>query len=156
MKTALLMAAITAGLVASVAQAADNDDRGRRGPERPGFEQLDLNGDGQLTLEELQGQHEARFAEMDANGDGTVTAEELAAKMTQAVVDRAAKMVERLDENGDGVLQADEMEPGERRGNMAERMFGHADANEDGVVTAEEFEAAMEDAKERGGRRGGN
>jgi Ca2+-binding EF-hand superfamily protein len=43
------------------------------------FEEMDLNGDGAVTLEEMEGAREARFAEADANGDGVLDRDELLA-----------------------------------------------------------------------------
>jgi hypothetical protein len=37
------------------------------------------NGDGAVTLEEMEGAREARFAEADANGDGVLDRDELLA-----------------------------------------------------------------------------
>lgn len=53
----------------------------RRGP--PAFTELDLNGDGSLTLAEFQehqiprGDHETIFNHIDADADGVVTEEEM-------------------------------------------------------------------------------
>jgi Ca2+-binding EF-hand superfamily protein len=44
------------------------------------FEEMDLNGDGAVTLEEMEGAREARFAEADANGDGVLDRDELLAE----------------------------------------------------------------------------
>ena len=98
-------------------------------------------------MEELQAQGEARFASIDTNGDGGLSAEELIAAAEGRAEDRAARMLERLDENGDGILQMDEMP--RRGGDRAERMFDRVDANDDGVISQEEFETAKERHGER-------
>lgn len=144
MKTKILMAAVLASIVAT-AGAAQAQDEPR---ERPDFATLDLNGDGSLSLEELQAQGEARFANVDTNGDGAISAEELIAAANGRAEDRAARMIERLDENGDGVLQQDEMPT--RGADRAERMFERVDADDDGAISQEEFDTAKE---RRGGRR---
>lgn len=148
MKSTVLIAAIAAGLslVAIDASAAGRS----MSMDKPDFATLDTDGNGTLSLEELQNAGAARFAEMDTDGNGALSAAELSAAQDERMAQRAAKMIERMDENDDGELQADEMpDRGDKR---AERMFDHADTDEDGVLSQDEFEAA---GKERGGRDGG-
>ncbi|SHH60834.1 EF-hand domain-containing protein [Cognatishimia maritima] len=104
------------------------------------FEQLDANGDGQVTKEEMAAHATAHFGEVDTDGDGKLSAEELTAATEANRAKRIAKMIERHDENGDGMLDQAEMMP---KGDRAERMFARLDANEDGMISAEEF-AKME------------
>lgn len=170
-KTTLLVAAIAAGfaLTATAEARGFGENHGRMGPgaQLPGFEELDLNGDGSLTQEEMQeamqARAQARFDEADSNGDGALSAEELAAMMqamqAEMLQQRAEQMLSRMDANEDGMLQADELPgagaaPGNGRGDG--RFFSRLDANDDGALSAEEF-AALEDwAAERrdGDRRG--
>ena len=140
MKTILLSTALLAGFALS----AEAQGRGAD------FATLDLNEDGQITLEELQGQAQARFAEADTNGDGGLSAEELAETMRGRMADRAADMLERMDENEDGLLQQTEMR--QRGGDRLERMFEHLDANEDGAITEEEFAERKERSRGFGKR----
>jgi len=146
-----LWGALFFGLVAGGAAFAQ-DQFEQRGPgsDRPGFEQLDVNGDGTLTIAEMQAQAQARFDAIDTNGDGVISAEENQAVAVERVSARAAKqfarMLEWRDGDGDGALSAVEMSD-----NRAEKMFSHADSNDDGVVSAEEFQTAMSQ-----GRRGGH
>lgn len=153
-KTILAVTALTVlTMTAAVA-----DQRGNA----PDFSTLDTDGDGAVSLTELQAQQTARFAETDSDGDGALSQEELVAAITQQVNERharrVAKMIERLDENGDGVLQ--EAEAAARGGDRMERMFERADADNDGLVSEEEF-AEVKDrrggdrGKGRGGRHGG-
>ncbi len=146
MKTKFLMAAIAAGMLATMAQAEGSHGLGRDGGPRIDFGELDANADGQLTLAEVQNAAAARFAGTDANGDGALSADEMDARaiaeVTANAATRAADMIARLDENGDGLLQAAEMQAREG-GHRGERMFSHMDADEDGVVTKAEFDAAV-------------
>ena len=149
MKTTLMMTALLAGLTLSGvagAQTADATGTQTTAPadrpdrsERPDFATLDADGNGALTLEELQAQGAARFAAADTNGDGGLSAEELTAQADQRRAERTAKMIEQHDENGDGLLQAEEMGP---KGDRMEKMFDRMDANDDGTVDADEFAAA--------------
>lgn len=148
MKTTVLIAAITAGLTLV---AVDASADGRGGPrEKPAFATLDADGDGAISLAELQNAGAARFAEMDTDGNGALSSAARAAEMA----DRAAEMIARMDENGDGELQADEMKP-RGRGDHAGRMFGHMDADADGLISEEEYDAAGEGRGGRGKRHGG-
>lgn len=149
MKSTVLIAAIAAGLTLV---AFDASAEGRGGPrEKPAFATLDADGNGSITLEELENARAAQFAAMDTDGNGALSAAELSVAQEAKMADRAAKMIERMDENNDGELQADEMKP-RGRGDNAERMFDHMDENEDGAISQDEYEAAGEG---RGGRHGG-
>ena len=149
MKSTVLIAAIAAGLTLV---ALDASAEGRGGPrEKPAFAILDADGNGSITMEELENAAAARFAAMDTDGNGGISAAELATAHEAEMASRTAKMIERMDENGDGELQADEMKP-RGRGNNAERMFDHMDENEDAAISQDEYDAAGEG---RGGRHGG-
>ena len=153
MKRAVLIAGVTAfalALTAGVASAKPGGE-GRHGP-KASFEELDANGDGQLTLAELQAHAAARVAEIDSNGDGVITADELAAHAQRDISDKAEKMLEKRDENGDGQVTLDEMQPSSDR---QERMFDRMDEDGDGSISAEEFEAkSKKGGKRKGGRDG--
>lgn len=149
MKSTVLIAAIAAGLTL---MAVDANAAGRDAPrDKPDFATLDTDGNGALTLEELQNAGAVRFAAMDTDGSGALSAAELTAAQEAQMADRVAKMIAQMDENDDGELQADEMKPRGRERGM-ERMFEHADADENGEISQEEFEAAGEDHGDRGGR----
>lgn len=147
MKTEILMVAIVAGLTLQAVPAAAQE-RGAR----PDFATLDTDGNGELTLEELQGAPAASFAQTDTDGDGLLSADELAAARATAAEERITRMMERLDTNEDGGISLRELEVVQRGGGrMAERMFNRADADDSGTISAEEFEQA---AERMGGRRG--
>lgn len=149
MKRAVLISGVTAmALALTAGVAAAKGGHGKHGGARINFEQLDTNGDGQVTKEEIAAAATARFVEVDTNGDGTLSAEELAAASERASEERVAKMIEKRDENGDGVLSQEEMQPDTDR---TDRMFEKLDENEDGVISAEEFEAMKDKRK---GKRG--
>lgn len=145
MKIRMMTAALLSGVVLAAGAAQAENHR-----ERPDFATLDLNGDGALTLEEMQSRGQARFAEMDANGDGALSAEELSAAAAARAADRAAMMISRFDDDGDGLLQQEEMPT--RAENRAARMFDSVDADGDGTISAEEFDAAKMRMGERHGQ----
>lgn len=149
-KTVVLMAALITAAGITAAEAREGKGEG----ERMTFAQLDTDGNGEITLAEMQARQAERFASIDTNGDGGLSAEELTAKASErADSDRVAKrverMIERSDANGDGLIQADEM-GGDRQGKMFERI----DTDGNGSISEEEFEAAqkkMGDRKKPGG-----
>ncbi len=141
MKTPLLILAIGAGLtIQTLSAEAPTGDR-----ERPGFSEIDGDGNGSISLEEMQAFGDAaraeRFAAADTDGDGVLTEEEIIAAAQNR---RAARLIERLDANDDGVLQVEELRVREARG---ERFFERLDADEDGVISEAEFN----DPPRRGG-----
>ncbi len=150
MKRAVLISGVTAIALAFTAASVTAKPGGGHRGERVSFEQLDANGDGFVTIEELQAQGQARFAETDTNGDGLLSAEEIAAKADRDISDRVAKMIEKRDTNGDGLLSQEEMQP---NGDRAARMFDRLDDNGDGQISEEEF-ASMKKGKRKGGRDG--
>ncbi|MCD1589198.1 calcium-binding protein [Qipengyuania citrea] len=163
-KTILALSAAALALTGTTAIAQ------HRGAHNP-----DTDGNGSVTLTEMQAASAERFARMDANGDGVINAAD-----SQA---RGAQMFARADANGDGELTAAEMqaarearkadrpergERSERRakrgGDRTERMaqrFAQADTDNSGGLSQAEL-AAMHEARgergkrgNRGGKRGG-
>ncbi len=152
MKKVLVLTTVAATLLGSVAFAESHGKGNMGGMGMAGgprmaqlsFADLDANGDGQLTLEELTARPADHFASADANGDGGLNAEEMTAMMMAQMQDRvaamAAQMITRLDANKDGLIQADEMKPAGNDGAGLERMFAIMDINGDGAVSEEEFD----------------
>ena len=131
--------------------------------ERPNFEQIAADGNGELTAEEFAQARAAggaaRFAEVDTNGDGELSVEELTAAAKKRQSDRAerriSKMMERLDADESGTISQEEMTEVAgrregRRGNMIERM----DTDENGTVSKAEFEEGVEKFGDREGGKG--
>ena len=126
--------------------------------ERPSFEQLDINGDGKITQDEMKARGEARFKEADANGDGMLSQDELAAKGSERAAKHAAKMIERHDTDGDGQLSQDEMKSGmkgKKGHDRGAKMFEKADTDGDGGISKAEFDAMKEKMGERHGKKHG-
>lgn len=123
----------------------------RNGPAT--FEELDVDGSGEITLEDLAAQRDARFAELDTDGDGSISQDEFTAAQVARAEERATRMFERLDADGDGTLSRDLIER-VRGGNRGARMISRFDTDGSGGVNAEEFEEARSQMAER--RKGGD
>ena len=97
------------------------------------------------------------FSQMDQDGDGLITRDELIAAghaRHGAMIDR---MLEQADADGDGALSLSEVEAmqTDRRAARMGRMFDRLDTDGDGQISAQEFEAAREGkGRGRGGRDG--
>lgn len=138
----ILLASTLIVLGAGVAMAQD-----QRG-ERMTFENLDVDGSGEITTDDLTALRDNRFAEIDSNGDGSISEDEFVAARLARSEERATGMFERLDADGDGILSRDVIERG-RGGGMGERMINRFDADESGGISAEEFEEARSRIGER-------
>lgn len=144
MKRTTFIAAIAAAAIGMTTVAAMAREKG------PDFATLDADGNGEISLTELQARGEARFGEADTDGDGFLTAAELEAAGQQRAADRAARMIERMDANEDGKLSLDEMK--ESRRDPA-RFFDRIDADNSGGISEAEFEEARAKMAKRGGKR---
>lgn len=151
--TIAVSAAAIGALIAGTAIAQGAGSHGMaKGGDRPSFETLDADGDGNLTIAESRAHFDAEFAEKDSDGDGSLSAEEMTEAATRRAAEHATTRISRLiewrDSDGDGKLSQTEL-----GGNMIEKMFSHLDADDDGVITEDEF-ARMDMGDQRGGHRG--
>lgn len=152
MRNALMLSAlIPVALAVSLPAAAMGPGSGPE-RERPAFSELDANGDGQLTLEEMVAHREARFTQADTDGDGNLSRDELIAAAMGRVEDRIDRQMERFDDNEDGMLSANELDDMRPRGPGPERIFARMDADGDGAISEAEFdEMAGRMMQRRGG-----
>lgn len=116
------------------------------------FDQLDADGDGKLTPEELEAMGPGKaFSEADADGDGQLSGDELTAfsdaREQQRKEMRQQMMLKRMDTNEDGQLSLDELQA---RGPGREEMFKSLDKDGDGVLTRTELQQARPMMKMRG------
>lgn len=156
-KVVTLSVLIPLGLVAGLPAMAQ--DAGPRSAEV--FAELDADGDGALSLEELQaGRGGDRFAQADTDGDGTITRDEMLAQVTERAEAGVDRFFDRFDADEDGavtqeeIAEAREAQNEERRARMAERIFERMDADGDGTVSEEEFADAAGRLREHMGRGG--
>jgi len=117
------------------------------------WKDADANQDGAVDRAEFDAQGASHFKELDANGDGFVSADELKAfhdaqraKFEATKGDRAAEMIKHFDKDNDGKLSEAEW-PAKRK-----LTFADADANKDGAVTADEVANMRKDRKAPDGK----
>ena len=124
---------------------------GPRGDMTAMIAEIDTNGDGNISKEEVDAHRAAKFAEVDTDGDGALTQAELdahhEAERARRMAERKAKMFAKLDTDGNGTISAEEFNSREHPG------FDKADADGDGVVTKEEMDALKDKMKDRRGMR---
>ncbi len=111
--------------LAGAAQAQSDADRL--------FQRLDANGDGVITLADLEIVAEKRVARIDLDGDGRITRMEMRTFEKRWSEMRTTAIIAQLDKNGDGVIVLAETTPG------AGFVFAIADTNNDGKVTRVEL-----------------
>lgn len=156
---AVMTLAAGAGVATAHGKKAGMD--GMRGGPVLNFEEIDANGDGKLTQDEMKAHAKARFKAADTDGNGKLSADEMKAAAQKREEERraqraermASRMIERMDKDGDKELSFDEM-PGQMT--QADRMFARVDADGDGAISKDEMEKARERFGERQGMRDGH
>ena len=153
MKRPILASGMIAAVIAVTSTSVIAQQMGQGGMRQgPGFdfEELDANGDGKITQDEMQTRAQDRFKAADTDGDGAISAEEMTARMQARMAERMAARVEMMmktrDADKDGKISMEEMQPGQMG-----RMFERHDSDGDGAISAEEFADIRKN--NRGGRK---
>lgn len=151
-----LLAGLLAGVALSAAPVLAQDAPPPAGNfPRFDLKQFDTDGDGKVSLAEIQQQRKAEADALDANHDGKLSFDELVAgelrEVQPRIEARVKARIEALDTDGDGMLSAAELATPP----MGMRMFERLDADNDGTVTEEEMKAAHDRMQERMGDRPG-
>lgn len=111
----------------------------------------DSDGNGTLSAAEHATGAKAMFIAMDANGDGSVTVEEMEAASAAAdtpadpEAKSAAEKIATVDGNGDGALTAHE------HATASAKMFTTMDTDRDGALTIAEIDAGHDAMLRKGG-----
>lgn len=140
-KLTALTFAILAGL--AVPALADRGPGNMPKPPMPSFSELDADGNGAVTPEELEAFGNTRFDAADADGNGELTQEEMEAaalaRFQEKLAYRTQVALAKLDTDSNGTVSKAEMDA-KMKGPRPEQMFLRLDANKDGAISAEEFE----------------
>lgn len=122
-----------------------HDGRGMMG-DSISFEQLDADGNGEISKEEFDARYSAWIKAADTNGDGMLQKEELEAHMMEQaramIQKKSESMFNRLDSDGDGAVSDAELQEKMGSSRKNDRMFNWLDSDDSGAVSAEEFESA--------------
>ena len=102
---------------------------GRGGMLQGVFAEVDADGDGTVTREEIDAFRGDRVTSVDASGDGALSIEEFDTLYREFTRPRMVDAFQRLDENGDGVIDAAELDA--RVDALVERM----DRDGDGALS---------------------
>ena len=148
---AALAVAITA-ISLQPAAARDDDGKGRRGGlghHDLSFAELDADGDGQLTEQELAAAKQVWLQKHDSDGDGALSPEEAHAAIMVRLSAVASRMIEkwfeRLDSDEDGLIGADEL----AEMHSGRRGFDHFDSDDDGMISEAEFNTQKQKRKNK-------
>ncbi len=95
------------------------------------FAEVDADGDGSVTQDEVDAYRAAKVGEADASGDGALSIEEFDTLYRQFTRPRMVDAFQDLDADGDGVISPAEMDA--RFGDIVERM----DRDGDGALTVQ-------------------
>lgn len=119
--------------------------QGPAAPGIPAFHQLDANGDGRVTLEEVlasatqrHGQAKAfALKDVDANGDGLITQEELGRAGIKGLEGLGSIRARDLDVNGDGYVSHEDLQ--NYLNTKHREAYAMADQDRDGSLRPSEF-----------------
>jgi hypothetical protein len=128
------LAVAGAALLAATAYAGEGKGRGHGGH----WDKMDVNGDGEITADEMNGKSAEFLAAADTDGNGAVSKDEMKAFHEAKRAEHRAKR--NPDKNGDGLVDKTEYI------NAAQERFDKMDKDGNGVLS--------EDEQHREGRRG--
>ncbi len=145
---------LSTAMAVSLSAALFADDG--MGKDRLLFADLDIDGNGFVTAEEVAALKAEHFAQIDTDGNGEVTAEELIAYRDNEHEGRINNKIDKLDTDGSGGLSQEELNA---KGDRAQKMFDHLDEDGDGAVSEDEFDQGTANRPGRGeghnGHKGG-
>lgn len=121
-----ILFAVASGPALAQAPAAGGSQPVNLGP-------MDQNGDGKISLAEVQWVTAKSIAKIDANHDGVITADELKAEEERQRQAERQRQLSMLDSNHDGKVTTAEFAA------MDTNRFNAMDSNHDGMLTPDEL-----------------
>ncbi|MDA1326772.1 MAG: hypothetical protein O3C34_18770 [Proteobacteria bacterium] len=107
----------------------------------------DTNGDGKITLAEINDDQARMFTALDVNGDKSMSVDEIRRRGRSLQIFRTTTLFDLLDSNGDGKLSVAEIQA------PSKRWFKRYDKNGNGILEADELPESGGPGGPRGGRR---
>lgn len=158
-----LLAGAAVALSIDVALAAGMGGHGGpRGPAGPGslmrapFSELDINGNGMITMEEIQARGAAHFASIDLDGSGALDKAEVTEMILTGIQTRMAERESRGSDQADQPDRPDrpmrQAPDAARIAWMADGMIMRFDQDADNLVTAAEMQAKAQNLERLIGR----
>jgi Ca2+-binding EF-hand superfamily protein len=106
---------------------------------------FDTNGDGKITLAEINADQARMFTALDVDGDKSMSVDEIRRRGRSLQIFRTTTLFDLLDANGDGKLSVAEVQA------PSKRWFKRYDENGDGVMEASEIPQRHGHRGRRGG-----
>ncbi len=103
----------------------------------------DINGDGKITIAEINTDQARIFTALDVNDDKRMSVDEIRRRGRSLQIYRTTTLFDLLDANGDGKLSVTEVQA------PSKRWFKRYDKNANGIMEADE----IPEGRRRGGRR---
>lgn len=129
--TAAVSAAVIA-LAGGAALAQDSSGQNDRPRESRFVRFLDTNGDGKVSLDEINAEQKRLIAASDVNGDGKLSVDEFRRRGRLFMRLHATTLFDLMDANGDKELTEDEI------AKPSARWFARYDENGDGALVSDE------------------
>jgi Ca2+-binding EF-hand superfamily protein len=96
---------------------------------------MDGDRNGVISADEFRTGHEDRLSDVDTDGDGRVTLEEMETRAIERVREHIGERFSRLDADGDGAVSAEEFAA------QTDQRFARMDRDEDGNLTIHDMPA---------------
>jgi Ca2+-binding EF-hand superfamily protein len=139
MKRAMFISGITVAAIAVTAVAA-LAATGHENREHMQFEEIDVDGNGQITAVELEAASASRFSSADSDGDGFLTQSELELAAQARAKRQVEAMMAKFDADKDGKIALVDI----KSMRDTSRIFDRLDRDKDGSISKDEFDAANE------------